>query len=64
MRPRKRDDDYDDDDVTDKLVTSSVSRQETLNLENLRVDGNIKLIIKKVKQSCYRPGVAQRVPGS
>ena len=36
------DDDDDDDDVTDKLVTQSVKRQETLNLENLRVDGNIE----------------------
>jgi hypothetical protein len=60
MRPCKRGDDEDDgddddgdgggggdddDDVTDKLVTESVNRQETLNFENLRVDGNIKLII-------------------
>jgi hypothetical protein len=43
MRTCKRNDD--NDDVTDKFVTQSVNRQETLNLENLRVDGTIILII-------------------
>ena len=50
--------------ITGKYSLHTLSNDNGTRLINFACSKNVAVASKKVKQSCYRPGVAHRVPGS